>query len=86
MCLSLLGTWAGQRGEEWNDSTSSALQMLISIQSLILVTDPYFNEPGGLEMAVNQWFSQLVLAAKDVEGCHFAGAGRDYSAPKLCAC
>ena len=49
VCLSLLGTWSGQRGEEWNASTSSALQMLISIQSLILVTDPYFNEPGGLQ-------------------------------------
>ena len=48
MCLSLLGTWQGQRGEEWNADTSSALQMLISVQSLILVTDPYFNEPGEL--------------------------------------
>ena len=46
VCLSLLGTWQGQRGEEWNADSSSALQVLVSIQSLILTADPYFNEPG----------------------------------------
>lgn len=46
VCLSLLGTWQGQNGEEWNEKTSTILQVLISIQSLIMVPDPYFNEPG----------------------------------------
>jgi len=43
VCLSLLGTWAGPG---WNASTSTLLQVLVSIQGLILVPDPYFNEPG----------------------------------------
>eukprot|EP00300_Choanocystis_sp_HF-7_P015730 c19152_g1_i1.p1 GENE.c19152_g1_i1~~c19152_g1_i1.p1 ORF type:complete len:551 (+),score=120.48 c19152_g1_i1:1094-2746(+) len=42
VCLSLLGTWAGP---SWSN-TSTLLQVLISIQSLIFVEDPYFNEPG----------------------------------------
>lgn len=46
VCLSLLGTWQGQNGEEWNEQTSTVLQVLISIQSLVMVPDPYFNEPG----------------------------------------
>jgi ubiquitin-protein ligase len=46
VCLSLLGTWSGQESEKWNPNTSTFLQVLISIQSLILVDDPYFNEPG----------------------------------------
>mmetsp|Transcript_26785 Transcript_26785/g.43077 ORF Transcript_26785/g.43077 Transcript_26785/m.43077 type:complete len:699 (-) Transcript_26785:1639-3735(-) len=43
VCLSLLGTWAGPG---WNKSTSTLLQVLVSIQSLIMVEQPYFNEPG----------------------------------------
>eukprot|EP01118_Nematostelium_gracile_P005464 TRINITY_DN1731_c0_g1_i1.p1 TRINITY_DN1731_c0_g1~~TRINITY_DN1731_c0_g1_i1.p1 ORF type:complete len:632 (-),score=167.22 TRINITY_DN1731_c0_g1_i1:3320-5104(-) len=46
VCLSLLGTWSGAEGENWNKDTSTVLQVLISIQSLILVPQPYFNEPG----------------------------------------
>ena len=46
VCLSLLGTWNGDAGESWNKETSTFLQVMISIQSLILVDQPYFNEPG----------------------------------------
>ena len=46
MCLSLLGTWSGGAGENWSPSNSTLLQVLVSIQSLILVPEPYFNEPG----------------------------------------
>ena len=79
VCLSLLGTWEGQQGEQWNPAASTILQVclhyvtvvslstcsqgtihgcktwrhvfvllqvLVSIQSLILVSEPYFNEPG----------------------------------------
>ena len=42
VCLSLLGTWSGPG---WDPHTSTLLQVLISIQSLIFVPDPYFNEP-----------------------------------------
>ncbi|XP_059078409.1 uncharacterized protein LOC131876889 [Tigriopus californicus] len=45
VCLSLLGTWEGAQGEQWNE-TSTILQVLISIQSLILCSEPYYNEPG----------------------------------------
>ena len=43
VCLSLLGTWSGPG---WISGESTLLQVLVSIQSLILVNDPYFNEPG----------------------------------------
>lgn len=46
VCLSLLGTWAGEKGESWEPGVSTLNQVLISIQSLIMVPDPYFNEPG----------------------------------------
>lgn len=46
VCLSLLGTWSGRGGESWNKDNSTLLQVLVSIQSLILVENPYFNEPG----------------------------------------
>jgi len=46
VCLSLLGTWSGADGENWNKDTSTILQVLVSIQSLIFVPQPYFNEPG----------------------------------------
>jgi len=46
VCLSLLNTWSGHEEEKWNPKTSTFLQVMISIQSLIFVEEPYFNEPG----------------------------------------
>jgi len=49
VCLSLLGTWAGRGGEfgeTWRPGESSALQVLLSIQALVLNEKPYFNEAG----------------------------------------
>ena len=43
VCLSLLGTWAGPA---WAADTSTLLQVLVSLQALVLNSDPYFNEPG----------------------------------------
>ena len=43
VCLSLLGTW---KGPSWDPETSTLLQVLVSIQSLIFVEKPFFNEPG----------------------------------------
>ena len=46
VCLPLLGTWRGEDSEAWSEATSTFLQVLVSIQSLIFVPEPYFNEPG----------------------------------------
>lgn len=46
VCLSILGTWSGDKSESWNQDTSTLLQVFLSIQSLILIDNPYFNEPG----------------------------------------
>ena len=46
VCLSLLGTWhADSEGEKWIPNKSTLYQVLNSIQSLILIDQPYFNEP-----------------------------------------
>jgi len=46
VCLSLLGTWAGSSIEVWRPMRSNLLQVLVSLQGLVLVEEPYFNEPG----------------------------------------
>ena len=46
VCLSLLGTWSGKSNENWVPGNSTMLQVLVSIQALILNARPYFNEPG----------------------------------------
>merc|ERR1719387_1914454 len=43
VCLSLLGTWSGP---SWEPQKSTLLQVLVSLQGLVLVEEPYFNEPG----------------------------------------
>jgi ubiquitin-conjugating enzyme E2 O len=43
VCLSLLGTWSGP---SWDPQRSTLLQVLVSLQGLVLVEEPYFNEPG----------------------------------------
>jgi ubiquitin-protein ligase len=48
VCLSILGTYIGpaaDKSEMWNEKTSTLLQVLISIQSQILIENPWFNEP-----------------------------------------
>ncbi|OVA14003.1 Ubiquitin-conjugating enzyme [Macleaya cordata] len=45
VCLSLLNTFSGQKNERWNPSESTLLQVLVSIQALILNAKPYFNNP-----------------------------------------
>ncbi|XAR56984.1 Ubiquitin--protein ligase [Bertholletia excelsa] len=46
VCLSLLNTWFGRKNEKWNPAESTVLQVLVSIQGLVLNQEPYFNEPG----------------------------------------
>ncbi|XP_047063546.1 probable ubiquitin-conjugating enzyme E2 23 [Lolium rigidum] len=45
VCLSLLGTFGGEGTEVWLPGTSSLLQVLVSIQGLVLNDQPYYNEP-----------------------------------------
>uniref|UniRef100_A0A1A9WSA4 UBIQUITIN_CONJUGAT_2 domain-containing protein n=1 Tax=Glossina brevipalpis TaxID=37001 RepID=A0A1A9WSA4_9MUSC len=45
VCVSLLGTWLGKDTETWGPN-STTWQVILSIQALILVDEPYFNEPG----------------------------------------
>ncbi|KAI8615882.1 hypothetical protein BC830DRAFT_1120424 [Chytriomyces sp. MP71] len=46
VCLSLLGTWSGVSNENWRPAASSLLQVFVSIHSLVLTREPYYNEPG----------------------------------------
>ncbi|XP_073061136.1 putative ubiquitin-conjugating enzyme E2 38 [Primulina eburnea] len=46
VCLSLLNTWTGRDNEKWLPKSSTMLQVLVSIQALILNAKPFFNEPG----------------------------------------
>jgi len=46
VCLSLLNTWTGRGNEVWDPQSSSILQVLVSLQGLVLNAKPYFNEAG----------------------------------------
>ncbi|KAF9969977.1 hypothetical protein BGZ73_007432 [Actinomortierella ambigua] len=46
VCLSLLNTWHGKDETETWTPNSSILQLLISLQGLVLVPHPYYNETG----------------------------------------
>lgn len=46
VCLSLLGTWRGSASENWDPKISNLLQLLLSIQSVVMSEEVYFNEPG----------------------------------------
>ena len=46
MCLSLLGTWRGNATENWDPKLSTILQVLVSVQAIIMSEEVYFNEPG----------------------------------------
>lgn len=49
VCLSILNTYFGptpSQSEKWNSKESSLNQVILAIQALILVPDPWFNEPG----------------------------------------
>jgi ubiquitin-protein ligase len=43
VCLSLLGTWSGPG---WDPKVSTLLQVLVSIQAMVMTDEPYYNEPG----------------------------------------
>jgi ubiquitin-conjugating enzyme E2 O len=44
VCLSLLNTFGGEGTEVWSPGTSSLLQVVVSLQALVLNNQPYYNE------------------------------------------
>ena len=46
VCLSLLDTFGGEGPELWSPASSSVLQVVVSIQGLVLNAQPYYNEAG----------------------------------------
>ncbi|XP_057808858.1 probable ubiquitin-conjugating enzyme E2 24 [Salvia miltiorrhiza] len=44
VCLSWINIWSGTKAEKWTNG-SNILQLLMSIQSLVLNSSPFFNEP-----------------------------------------
>ena len=60
VCLSLLGTWGGKEAESWS-SDSTIPQVFVSIQSLILVKEPFYNEPGYERHAEEEHYIQASL-------------------------
>eukprot|EP01063_Lacrimia_lanifica_P027434 TRINITY_DN384_c0_g4_i1.p1 TRINITY_DN384_c0_g4~~TRINITY_DN384_c0_g4_i1.p1 ORF type:complete len:488 (+),score=202.49 TRINITY_DN384_c0_g4_i1:85-1548(+) len=53
VCLSILGTWKGETSEIWR-SAYSVGYVLNAIQSLIMNSEPYHNEPGFEKDALEQ--------------------------------
>ena len=45
VCLSIINTWEGSRAERWNPSYSNILQVLLSIQTLVMDSDVIQKEP-----------------------------------------
>ncbi|KAM0839406.1 hypothetical protein ACQ4PT_060340 [Festuca glaucescens] len=50
VCLSLLNTFGGEGTEVWSPATSSILQVVVSLQALVLNDQPYYNEAGYEEL------------------------------------
>jgi hypothetical protein len=47
VCLSLLGTWRGNNPTEgWSAKVSTLMQVLLSVQAIVMSNEVYFNEPG----------------------------------------
>lgn len=61
VCISIINTWVGIEEERWNPHQSTILQLLVSIQGLVLNSEPYFNEPGhGLLQWGFQWLNSWI--------------------------
>ena len=49
VCLSLLNTWSGRSSERWNPDSSTLLQVLLSLQGLVLGDEePFYLEAGSV--------------------------------------
>ncbi|XVF66099.1 hypothetical protein PTKIN_Ptkin10aG0007100 [Pterospermum kingtungense] len=45
VCLSLINTWVGETFQKWNPKCTTVLQLLVSVQALVLNEKPFYNEP-----------------------------------------
>lgn len=70
VCLSILGTWRGEPGEEWS-SAQGLESVLLSIQSL-MSANPYENEPGFERAKKDDEPSQRYVAKIQHETIHIA--------------
>eukprot|EP00993_Chasmostoma_nieuportense_P001670 NODE_252_length_2587_cov_23.295528_g235_i0.p1 GENE.NODE_252_length_2587_cov_23.295528_g235_i0~~NODE_252_length_2587_cov_23.295528_g235_i0.p1 ORF type:complete len:833 (-),score=193.15 NODE_252_length_2587_cov_23.295528_g235_i0:87-2585(-) len=66
LCLSLLGTWNSPFEQEMWSPACNLLQVLLSIQSLVLCAEPYYNEGAydrhvGAELNSRSYNEQIVL-------------------------
>ncbi|KAL3505619.1 hypothetical protein ACH5RR_031001 [Cinchona calisaya] len=69
VCLSLIRTWSGNGVELWRPSKSTILQLLVSLQGLVLNAKPYFNEPGrevGLKSTSATWIKRSMAYNEEV--------------------
>ncbi|PON93171.1 Ubiquitin-fold modifier-conjugating enzyme [Trema orientale] len=66
VCLSLLNTWSGKKAEKWNPAESTVLQVLVSIQALVLNEKPFFNEPGAGIFGHARWEKNSQAYNEDV--------------------
>eukprot|EP00912_Choanoflagellata_sp_UC4_P001634 UC4_evm7s1043 len=56
VCVSLLGTWNGRedKNEVWDAKNSTILQVVVSIQGIILNDKPYYNEAGYSKLDITE--------------------------------
>ncbi|PHU01752.1 putative ubiquitin-conjugating enzyme E2 23 [Capsicum chinense] len=67
VCLSLVNTWSGTWVERWTPRKSTILQLLVSIQGLVLNAHPYFNEPGrGTHIKDERWVKASLAYNEEV--------------------
>lgn len=75
VCLSILGTWRGEAGENWS-SAQCLESVLVSIQSL-MSSNPYENEPG-FEHATSEtdlksaeaYIAKVRCVCEEMKPCH----------------
>ena len=64
VCVSLLGTWNGRedKNEIWDPKQSSILQVLVSIQALILNEEPYYVSAWNWFILCSEFLSKFVFS------------------------
>ncbi|KAK9665157.1 hypothetical protein RND81_14G094100 [Saponaria officinalis] len=66
VCLSLLHTFPGKQSEQWDPRKSNILQVLLSLQALVLNEKPFFNEAGyELMSGVRVWENRALAYNRD---------------------
>ena len=66
VCLSLLGTWSGDSTEKWRQDTSNLLQVLISLQSIVMSEGVIYNEPAYSQGRYSKSYLNLELGYSNI--------------------